>query len=217
MYEWWGPLQVPFWPIRDPINFCASRNPLYYGICSSTTIFPTRALCNRLTEQKSQYYFFILTDFIFFHRLWLSQTCNRPAEQSTGRTYDFFIKNDEYLSFFIGCSVSDPDPHGSAWKNASWIRIQIQEVKKPRKCKGSLGEYRTGRTVITKFIFCLLILNDFEWHFVRFSRKIVGVFFLLSLYPLTPWSAHIVGTLDPHKKLVRIRNTNTCNRPAWTE
>ena len=31
----------------------------------------------------------------------------------------------------------DTDPHGQ-------MRIRIQEVKKPRKCTGSLGLYRTG-------------------------------------------------------------------------
>ena len=31
-----------------------------------------------------------------------------------------------------------PDPHGQ-------LRIRIQEVKKPRKCTGSLGENRTVR------------------------------------------------------------------------
>ena len=35
-------------------------------------------------------------------------------------------------------SVADPDPHGSAFKNTS--RIRIQEIKKLRKCTGSLGE-----------------------------------------------------------------------------
>ena len=35
------------------------------------------------------------------------------------------------------------DPHGSAFKKAS--RIRIQEVKMPRKFTGSLGKCRTGR------------------------------------------------------------------------
>ena len=38
-------------------------------------------------------------------------------------------------------SVSDPDPH----KDMPPVpRIRIQEVKKPRKCSDSLGQYRTG-------------------------------------------------------------------------
>ena len=69
------------------------------------------------------------------------------------------------LLFTIPCpgvcnSVSDPDPHKemppgseSAWTDAD----PDPEVKKPRKCTGSLGE---NRTVILKFIDCLLI-NDF--------------------------------------------------------
>ena len=32
----------------------------------------------------------------------------------------------------------DPDLHGQ-------MQIRIQEVKKPKKCTGSLGKYRTGR------------------------------------------------------------------------
>ena len=32
----------------------------------------------------------------------------------------------------------DPDPYEQ-------MRIRIQELKKPRKCTGSLGEHRTGR------------------------------------------------------------------------
>ena len=34
---------------------------------------------------------------------------------------------------------------GSAKRSTSWIRIRIQEVKKPRKWTSSWGEYRTGR------------------------------------------------------------------------
>ena len=45
-------------------------------------------------------------------------------------------------------SVADPDPHGSAFKKSFRIRIRIQEVKKPRKCTGSWGEYRTGRSKV---------------------------------------------------------------------
>ena len=37
----------------------------------------------------------------------------------------------------IKICLLDPDSHGQ-------MRIQIQEVKKPRKCSPSLGEYRTG-------------------------------------------------------------------------
>ena len=38
----------------------------------------------------------------------------------------------------IKICLLDPDPHGQ-------MRIRIQEVKKPRKYTGSLGEYRTGK------------------------------------------------------------------------
>ena len=47
-----------------------------------------------------------------------------------------------------------PPGSESAWTDAD----PDPEVKKPRKCTGSLGE---NRTVILKFIDCLLILNDF--------------------------------------------------------
>ena len=50
----------------------------------------------------------------------------------------------------------DPDPHGSKLKGLPnpdphgqmRIRIQIQEVKMPRKCTGSLSEFRTGRSKV---------------------------------------------------------------------
>ena len=46
-------------------------------------------------------------------------------------------------------SVADPDPRlkrplgsGSAWRDAD------PEVKKPSKCTGSLGEFKTGRSKV---------------------------------------------------------------------
>ena len=61
--------------------------------------------------------------------------------------------------------VSDPYLHGQ-------MRIWIQEVEKPRKCTGSLGEYTSIQIqnwnikskdpfLILKIIFYLIILNDF--------------------------------------------------------
>ena len=54
----------------------------------------------------------------------------------------FFFDVSKQWIWLVGLETSvadpDPDPHGQ-------MRIRIQEVKKPRKCTGSLGEYRSRR------------------------------------------------------------------------
>ena len=55
-----------------------------------------------------------------------------------------------------------PPGSGSEWTEANPDPDPPGTVKKPRKCTGSLGEYRTGQSfVILKIIFCLAIFNDF--------------------------------------------------------
>ena len=44
----------------------------------------------------------------------------------------------------VQTSVADPDLHGSAWTDADLD----PGGKKPRKCTGSLGEYRNGRSKV---------------------------------------------------------------------
>ena len=79
--------------------------------------------------------------------------CCGSVFSNTGKNrinYSYRQKVQDWRQKF---SVSDPDPHkempsgsGSAWTDdAEQMRIRIQDVKKPRKCTGSLGEYRTGR------------------------------------------------------------------------
>ena len=80
-------------------------------------------------------------------------------------------------------------------KNASWIRVWIQEVKKPRKFIRWIQNWTNKSKdpfVIPKFIF-FFIHFDFSTSFLKIQLKICWCnFSFLMLTPLDP---------NPHKKL----------------
>ena len=59
------------------------------------------------------------------------------------------------------CFISVADPHGQ-------MQIRIEKVQKPRKCTGSYGQYRTGRSKVRILLYYLnfntFLLGPYE-HF----------------------------------------------------
>ena len=86
------------------------------------------------------------------------------------------------------------------------MRIRIQEVKKPRKCTSSWGEFRTGRSKVRILNFFNVILKDLvEIFWVEF--------FFFSLYPLGSGSGSIWTFFG---SWIRIRVIIDADPQHWT-
>ena len=78
---------------------------------------------------------------------WAPQEVVEDNEMQCCRSRSAWIRLDPHLKSPPGSGSgsawtdADPDLHGQ-------VRIRIQEVKKPRKCTSSWGEYITGRSKV---------------------------------------------------------------------